>query len=522
MVALRVEQGTIRGAVQDGVYSFLGLPYAAPPVGNRRWQPPSPPSKWDGVRDATDFEHGAIQTVETGLDIGTDPSEDCLYANVWTANLDRSAQQPVMVWIHGGGFLNGAASMKHWTGEKLAKSGVVVVSFNYRLGAFGFLMHPEAGGNFAVLDWVAALSWVSKNITSFGGNPDNVTIFGQSAGGAAVRILLSTPSARGLFRRGIIQSAGYEKYAAVASPSYKRVLEASDKTFDYMGSRAIEVLRHLPTDRVRAASLATCGTKPPAGQLHSPANLVWYPVADGKVVIEDFSGWAAGVPVLFGCTQEEARAFYRPTGLYGQPERRPADVYTNNTLDNMAKVLAGDRHREVLDYFASCGFTPYEALTELCTTAVWIEPAIATYHRFAALDRTAYHYIFARASPAARRSGLLAFHSAEIPYIFGSVSRQSPWKPLGEAKTTTTVEEVKSEMDHNFDGIDVEIANATQKAWVDFARSGVPLLSDGTPWPSCTMSEQRFTLIGDTIEAKPLQISPVAKAINSLRANDIA
>ena len=522
MATLRVEQGSVRGAVQDGVYSFLGLPYAAPPVGRRRWQPPAPAREWEGVREATSFGHAAVQTIDTGFDIGADTSEDCLYANIWTTDLDPSARQPVMVWIHGGGFLNGAASMKHWTGASLAQRGVVVVSLNYRLGAFGFLMHPQAGGNFAVMDWVAALTWVCKNITSFGGDPNNVTIFGQSAGGAAVRILLATPTARGLFHRGIIQSAGFEHYAAVPSPSHARVAESSEKVFEYLGSRDIDVLRQLPTEMVRAASLAMSGTKPPPGQLHSPANLVWYPVADGKVVTVGFSGWAADVPVMFGCTQDEARAFYRPTGLYGQPGRTPADVYNLDTLSHMAKALAGARCNEVLNHFASCASTPYEALTELSTTAVWLEPALATYQRFAALGRTAYYYIFARASPAARRSGLLAYHSAEIPYIFGPVSRQTAWKPLGEPKSSLVVQQHAPSMDEDFDEIDVEVANATQNAWVDFARTGAPRLSDGMPWPSCTRSDQHFTLIGDSVKAEPLHISPVMKIISALRSNDVA
>ena len=521
MATVHVDQGPVRGALKDGVYSFLGLPYAAPPIGSRRWQPPAPARSWEAVREATSFERAAVQTIDTGLEIGADTSEDCLYLNIWTTDLSRSASQPVMVWIHGGGFLNGAASMKHWTGESLATRGAVVVSLNYRLGAFGFLMHPQAGGNFAVLDWVAALTWVSKNIINFGGDPNLVTIFGQSAGGAAVRALLSTPTAKGLFHRGIIQSAGYEHYAAVPSPSRRRVVESSEKVFDYLGSQDIDVLRQLPTGQIRAASLAMCGTKPPPGHLHTPANLVWYPVADGKVLLEDFPGWAADVPIVFGCTQDEARAFYRPNGLYGQPGRNPVDVYSSETLTQMARVLAGDGCNDVLNHFASHASTPYEALTELSTTAIWLEPSYATYQRFAALSRTAYYYVFARASPAARRSGLLAYHSAEIPYIFDSISQETTWKPLGEPKRKSTAAlGYKSTMDVDFDEVDVEIANIIQRAWVDFARTGVPCLSDGTPWPLCTRSSQQFTLIGDSVEAKPLQASPVTEIINSIRRND--
>ncbi|KAM0480235.1 hypothetical protein ACHAPX_004061 [Trichoderma viride] len=207
-----------------------------------------------------------------------------------------------MVWIHGGGFLDGSSSMDVYSGRNLARHGVVVVSINYRLGAFGFRRHPEAGGNFAVSDWVAALRWVSGSIEMFGGHSQNVTIFGQSAGAVAVRTLLCTPAARGLFHRAIIQSAGFEDYAATPSPNAERVNDASEKLLNLLGSRDLEALRRIPTEQIRAASLTVCGTRPPPGYLHSPANLAWYPVPDGEIVTKEFSGWDEHVPVLFGYT----------------------------------------------------------------------------------------------------------------------------------------------------------------------------------------------------------------------------
>lgn len=329
---IRVEQGLVHGTRQNGVYQFLGMPYAAPPVGELRWQAPAPAATWEGVRDATVFGNAAIQSRDTGFDAGAKPSEDCLYLNVWSTTLDPDAQQPVMLWIHGGGFLNGAASMKEWSGEDLARRGVTVVSCNYRLGAFGFLAHPQAGANFAVLDWVAALTWIAQNIHVFGGNPDNVTIFGQSAGGAAVRALLSTPSARGLFQRAIIQSAGFEPYAVVSSPSYQRVTAFSQKLCDHLGSHDITTLRQMSTKQVQEASRALSGSFSPAGQVHTPANLVWYPTVDGQVMVDDFSSWPADVPVMFGYTHDEARTFIRPTGIYGAPESDLTQVYSHTTL----------------------------------------------------------------------------------------------------------------------------------------------------------------------------------------------
>ncbi len=502
------EQGTVSGIQQNGIYRFLGIPYAAPPVGERRWQPPAPPSNWDGVREATTFGNAAIQTRDTGFDPGAKPSEDCLYLNVWSPTLDPDAHQPVMLWIHGGGFLNGAASLKDWNGEDLAQRGVTVVSCNYRLGAFGFLAHPQAGANFAVLDWVAALSWIAQNIRAFGGNPDNVTIFGQSAGGAAVRALLSTRSAHGLFHRAIIQSAGYEPYAVVPSPSYQRVAEYSQKLCDRLGSHDIAVLRQVPTKQIQEASLVLSGSFPPAGQVHTPANLVWYPTADGQVMDDDFSGWPTDVPVMFGCTQDEARLFIRPNGLYGEPESNPAQVYTQKTLENMAKALGGEHADDILAYFAGTSLTPYEALAELFTSAIWLEPALASYQRFAKLDRMSYAYRFARVSPGARRSGLLAYHSAEIPYLFGTLT-------AGEADSKEDGKVVSASGEYN--EIDVEVQNIVQHAWTEFARTGVPRSPDGTQWPCVNGSNPQFTVITDITQGQPLDISPVTRMINTVR-----
>lgn len=492
---VRVEQGLIAGAETEGIYQFLGLPYASPPVGERRWRPPAPPECWDGVRDATKFGNAAIQTAYTGFDCGAEQSEDCLYLNVWTPTLDSATKQPVMVWIHGGGFLNGAASMGIWTGEELSRQGVTVLSLNYRLGAFGFLAHPEVGANFGVLDWVAALTWVSKNIGAFGGDPNNVTVFGQSAGGAAVRALLSTPSATGLFHRAIIQSAGFVDYAVVSSPSYERSAEATLALFDRLGSRDIDELRQAPTEQVREASYALAGTFPPPGQVHTPANLTWYPVQDNDVMTgDDFAGAPSDVPVMLGCTQHEARFFVQPTLLYSHPEVDPAATYTHETLGHMAKVLGGNRADAIVGYFADSGLTPYEAIAELITVAVWHEPALATVRAFAGQGRTTFYYRFARVSPGGLQSGLLAKHSAEIPYLFGKLMPPQAYEK-----------------------VDAEVSHAVQHAWVEFARTGVPRNTDGTPWPQYAAGEPRFTVIGDTAQSLPLEVPDVTEMIRSQR-----
>ena len=493
MTQVRVEQGTVDGDQEDGVFSFRGIPYAAPPVGERRWAAPQPPAAWDGVRDATNFGNAAIQTVDSGVDLGAQQSEDCLYLNVWSAVIDPQAGQPVMVWIHGGGFLNWAASMPGWHGNSIAERGVTVVSFNYRLGAFGFLDHPEAGGNFAVQDWVAALMWVSRNIRAFGGDPDNVTLFGQSAGAVAVRTLLSTPAAQGLFHRAALQSGGFERPAAgpQSAARRQRLLQTSAQLFGQLGGSDIGHLRAAPVERVRRASRDLSGTRPAPGQVHFPGDLVWSPTPDGQVVGDDLSCWPEDLPVLFGCTKDEARFFITPTGPYGAPAGDPAELYTPTTLANMAKVLGGKQADDIRAHLTG---SPYEALAQLYTTAIWTEPALASYRRFTDLGRTSYAYRFARVSPGNRRTGMLAYHTAELPYLFGHL--------------------VPAEQ---YDEVDAQVSDTIQYAWTEFARTGVPRSPDGTPWPAGTTTTPLLTAIDDTTHNRPLDNGPLIETINSAR-----
>ena len=494
MSTVRTENGLVSGAEVDAVHAFLGIPYAAPPVGDRRWRPPSAAESWDGVRDATRFGNAAIQTANTGMDLRAEQSEDCLYLNVWTTDPSADAKQPVMVWVHGGGFLNASSSLSIWPGDRLCRLGVTVVSLNYRLGAFGFLTHPQVGANFGVQDWVAALQWVQANISAFGGDPDNVTVFGQSAGGAASRALLSTPLARGLFHKAVIQSAGFEDYAVVGSPCYERSVAASAKLLERLGAADLQALREAPAEQVRQASLALSGIFPPPGQVHTPANLVWYPIVDNDVMVDDFAGWPPEVPVLLGCTQDEARFFVQPTMLYAHPETRPEDTYTTRTLAHMAQAMGGDRKNEILDYFAGSGATAYEAIAEVITAGVWHEPALASLQRFAGLGRTCYAYQFARVSPGARASGLLAKHSAEIPYLFGSMTPPQA-----------------------FDEVDVDVSRTVQHGWTEFARTGTPSSPDGSLWPAYRNEQPEITWIDDTTQTRPHEPSPVTQIIAAIR-----
>ena len=212
---VRVEGGLLQGTVEDGLTSFRGIPYAAPPIGPLRWRPPQPAPAWDGVSGAKEFGRACMQSNPAIADLPP-PSEDCLFVNVWTPATRPGERLPVMVWIHGGGFVAGTPAERLYHGEWLARKGVVVVSIAYRLGAFGFLAHRElsaesehrVSGNYGLLDAIAGLRWVQKNIHAFGGDPARVTIFGESAGAIAVSMLCASPLAKGLFQAAISQSGG--------------------------------------------------------------------------------------------------------------------------------------------------------------------------------------------------------------------------------------------------------------------------------------------------------------------------
>src|SRR5262245_13620443 len=215
---VKAESGLVAGVVADGVKSWKGVPFAAPPTGDLRWRAPRPAAAWSGVREAKAYANDCMQLPfpSDAAPLGTPPAEDCLYLNVWAPEKPAAPKLPVMVWIYGGGFVNGGSSPAVYDGSQFAKQGIVLVSFNYRLGRFGFFAHPalsaehpgEPLGNYAFMDQIAALQWVQKNISAFGGNPKDVTVFGESAGGMSAHALLTSPTAKGLFHKAIIESGG--------------------------------------------------------------------------------------------------------------------------------------------------------------------------------------------------------------------------------------------------------------------------------------------------------------------------
>jgi para-nitrobenzyl esterase len=482
---VQTQLGTLEGFVESGVHKFYGIPYAKPPVGDLRWRAPAPVVPWASVRPAKTFGPASVQTVGAAFDLRVvEQSEDCLYLNVWTTDPSASAAMPVMVFIHGGGNLGGAGSEDCYDGTHLARKGVTAVTFNYRLGALGFLAHPTVGANFAVLDHVAALEWVRDNIGAFGGDPSNVTLFGQSAGALAARTLLSCDAARGLFHRAILQSAGFEPPAFAKSWSYERAQQAAEALFDRLGSRDLAVLRAAPIAEVKLASHELSGVFPKPGHVHTPANLVWMPVIDNTTVMKSALPAGPGdIPILLGCVANEARYFLKPGNAYPRP-----------VLENMARQLCGPKADEILASLDAEKLDTYDALDRLFTTIMWTEPAWETVQTLTAQCRDLYYYQFERLSPGAIASRELAKHTAELRYVFGNLPD-----------------------DAAYDGIDRHISELMQDAWIAFARNGVPESPKGLAWPRYDADAPLAAIIRDAVTAEPFPMNRIVQIVNSMR-----
>ena len=356
---VRVEGGLLSGVAADGVIAYKGIPYAAPPVGDLRWRAPQPAAPWPGVRAADAYGHDCMQEPfpSDAAPLGTPPAEDCLYANVWAPEKSASPKLPVMVWIHGGGFVNGGASPAVYDGRHFARRGVVFVSFNHRLGRFGFFAHPALSaenpkgplGNYGYLDQIAALKWVQKNVAAFGGDPGNVTVFGESAGGGSVHTLMVSPLAKGLFHKAIVESGGGRAGGIMAPRSLKEA-EAVGVAFAKLAgvtgedAAALAALRKLPApDLVRGLNLMS---------MRQQRDTWSGPMTDGQIVVEEpetafRAGRQASVPYMVGANSREfafAHAAAAVEGMlarFGAEKEKVVAAYDPEKTGNMAEVGIG-------------------------------------------------------------------------------------------------------------------------------------------------------------------------------------
>lgn len=502
---VKTDAGLVQGTAPSsaGVRAFKGVPFAAPPVGDLRWKAPQPATPWQGVRKADSFGARCMQGRIFGdMIFRDDMSEDCLYLNVWTPAKNGRDRLPVMVWIYGGGFQAGSASEPRQDGERLAGKGVVLVNFNYRLGVFGFFSHPEltkesgrnASGNYGLMDMIAALQWVKRNIAAFGGDPANVTIFGESAGSFAVSALMASPAARGLFTRAIGESGAFFTTGAqtLSAQSLASTEAAGARFATSLGAESLAALRAKPADAVLDAAL------------HAPM-LGFRPNVDGYVLPKDvYTTYAqheqAPVPLLAGWNADEVRG---PVVL--ATPRPSAESFTGRVrkdfggdADAVLKAYPATSDAEALESAAALGSDMFIGYA----TWKWIEMQ-------AALPRTpVYRYSFDRKIPVApdtKINGVTATsadigarHAGEIEYVFGTLDSvpNVTWQPE-----------------------DRKLSDEMMTYWTNFARSGDPNGTRLPKWPRYDAASGRQVIHLDaTITSGPDPRQPRYEALDAYTA----
>ncbi|MER5674228.1 carboxylesterase/lipase family protein [Pseudonocardia alni] len=479
-----VDSGELAGLTcADGVRAFLGVPYAAPPVGDLRWRPPHPVVGWTGTRTAQEHAPAAPQfpPPANSLYSGGEQefSENCLHLNVWTG-AEGDAGRPVMVWLHFGAYQFGSAGNPMYDGAALAASGVTVVSVNHRLGRLGFLAHPEltaesgygGSGNYGLMDQIAALEWVRRNIATFGGDPRNVTLFGVSAGGNSVHNLRSSPLAAGLFHKVIVESAPGLAPAldGPGHPANPGTLAAAEKAGTelaaLLGAPTLAELRALPVEQLMAAQLPRAAGRwsfdlVPGAEIGLALFDTGYPVVDGHVLPKDplaafLAGEVADVPMLAGNAANEA------SGLpyVGSLAAYRADV----------EEAFGEHAAHVLELYPAT--TDAEARTASWALLgdqvfVWSTWTAARLHQ-RRLTSPVHYFRFLRRPPIPADADLIerdyaaAFHGAEVPYVFGTLDA---W-------------------DWDWTDADRALSRRLQQVWIDFARTGDPTASGSVDWPT--------------------------------------
>jgi para-nitrobenzyl esterase len=462
---VRVEGGEVKGAVENTVLSFKGIPFAAPPVGELRWRPPQPAASWTGVRDATAYGHDCAQKPfeSDAAPLGTEPSEDCLVVNVWRPADSGAARVPVMVWIYGGGFVNGGSSPAVYDGSQFARHGLVLVSFNYRLGRFGFFAHPalsrehpdEPKGNYGYMDQIAALKWVKRNIAAFGGDPDDITVFGESAGGISVQTLLTSPAAKGLLNRAIVESGGgrsgllpmrrlrEDVPGGPASAESIGIAFAKSVGIEGDDAAALAALRKLPAEKViDGLNLATMGQ---ANQTYAGG-----PMLDGRIVVETVEdAYRAGhnmkVPLIIGANSLDigfsfAKTMDEVMAPFGASRDKALAAYDPDKTGNVRAV----GYQVAMDRFM-------------------VEPARFAARTFADQGQPAYLYRFSYVAESMRKTWPGAPHATEIPYVFDTVAAK-----YGKDLTAN----------------DEAAAQAANAYWANFAKTGDPNGPGLPKWPA--------------------------------------
>src|SRR5262245_661218 len=448
-----IDAGSITGLSSETPDNRVckGIPYSAPPVGDLRWRPPQPPAKWDGVRKADKFSDSCVQNLARSRNpwtaefmVQNQVSEDCLCLNVWTAAKAAGERRPVFVWIHGGAFSEGSGEVAVYVGSELARKGLVVVTINYRLGVFGFLTHPEltkesernTSGNYGLLDVVAALQWVQKNIAAFGGDPQRVTIAGQSAGAMAVHALTASPLAKGLFHRAIAESG-----SAVGRRT-RALAEAEQDGLKFAAAKGGQSLREL-----RAMS---------ADELTRSGGIRFGPGIDGLFLpaaasVSIASGKQNDVPMVTGLTADEGSASPTYGKLKADDFRKQSEQRFGDLAEAFLKLYPADDD-------SRSGSSQKESAREqgMVSMHLWAADRART------SKANTWTYYFSRAIPWPEQPQYGAFHTSEVPYCFGNLNLLNrPWEP-----------------------VDRQLSATVMAYWVNFVTKGDPNGKGLPHWPA--------------------------------------
>ncbi len=468
--AVKVETGLLEGTtISSGIRVFKGIPYAAPPVGDFRWKAPQPPAKWDGVRKADKFSDSCMQALGRSRNpwtkefmVQNEASEDCLCLNVWTGAKNANEKRPVLVWIHGGAFYEGSGEIITYDGEELAKKGLIVVTINYRLGIFGFYTHPEltkespqhSSGNYGLLDIVASLQWINKNIAAFGGDPNRVTIAGQSAGAAAVHALTASPLAKGLFHRAIAESG---------SGVGRRTRDLNESEKDGVKWAETKVAHTLKELRAKPAADLMGGAR------FSPVVDGWFLPADTAVIFAQ--GKQNDVPIMTGLTADEGSA--APT--YGKIKFDEFTKQSQQKFSNQAE--------EFLKLYPSndqtqSGLSQKQSARDqgLISMHLWASERAKT------SKAKAYTYFFTRGIPWPEHPEYAAFHTSDVPYFFATLKYLNrPWE-----------------------AIDRQLSETVSNYWVNFAKTGNPNGKGLPNWTAFDAAQSVTMQLGEKIGAQPV------------------
>jgi para-nitrobenzyl esterase len=461
---IRTQNGLVSGAPgkDAGVRVYKGIPYAAPPVGDLRWKAPKPAASWTGVREAAQFSAVCMQLPYPQTSIYYSPlgamSEDCLTLNVWTAAKSGRERRPVMVWIHGGGYTRGSGETPTYDGDTLATKGAVVVTVNYRLGIIGFFAHPgltkesdvHSSGNYGLLDMVAALEWVQKNIAAFGGDPKRVTIFGESAGSSAVNFLMATPLAKGLFHRVIGESgANFGR-----RPTLAEVEQDGSRAAEKMGAPTLAALRAKSAEDLLKVEGA-----------FRPAVDGWFLPEDVSSIFEHHK--QSDVPLIAGYNHDEARTLApwpadgTAKSFVEQAHKRYGDL-----ADDFLKLYPAASDEQAADSH----YTSSRDQVMGWQMRTWVREQTKTG------KAPAYLYFFTRVPPGPGSDKYRSYHAAEIQYVFGNLRPNRPWEDA-----------------------DRKLSDAMSSYWVNFAATGNPNGKDLPKWPAYDATSDPSIVFGDQI-----------------------